>query len=73
MADDIDRAATITQELTELAIRNTASDIAPGVPGDCETCGEYSTRLIQAMCAPCRDKYIHKYAANHPSNLRRNN
>lgn len=33
------------------------AEIKPGVPGDCQTCGEWSGRLINGMCAPCMDKY----------------
>jgi hypothetical protein len=31
--------------------------LAPGVPGDCELCGEWSGRLVDGACAPCRDRY----------------
>jgi hypothetical protein len=29
----------------------------PGKPGDCELCGEWSGRLIDGACAPCRDRF----------------
>jgi len=38
------------------AIRAQASRLEPGMPGDCDTCGEWSGRLIRGMCAPCRDR-----------------
>lgn len=30
--------------------------INPGTVGDCDLCGEGSGRLIQGVCAPCRDR-----------------
>jgi len=59
MADVVD----IAQEYEEQALaRNVAfalknSEIKPGAPGDCELCGEWSGRLINATCPPCRDRY----------------
>jgi len=29
----------------------------PGKPGDCDLCGEWSGRLIDGACAPCRDYF----------------
>lgn len=55
--DEIDRAdAEIERSLAE-AIRLASRDLQPGVPGDCELCGEWCGRLIGGACAPCRDKY----------------
>jgi len=31
-------------------------EIPEGKPGDCDECGEWSSRLIDGMCVPCRDK-----------------
>lgn len=31
--------------------------IPPGTPGDCELCGEWSGRLVNGACAPCRDRH----------------
>jgi hypothetical protein len=59
MADEID----ITNDRTQLAIDSKVkqiSDVAkldPGVEGDCDLCGEWSGRLIDGACAPCRDRY----------------
>jgi hypothetical protein len=36
------------------------SKIEPGKPGNCELCGEWSGRLIDGACAPCRDKGVRK-------------
>jgi hypothetical protein len=55
MADDADRA----QQDTEVYMSNlkTNYEIPQGKAGDCEICGEWYGRLIQGICAPCRDKY----------------
>jgi hypothetical protein len=59
MADLIDQAQG-QNELVEAAalaaIRNRAQ-LDPGVPGECERCGDDSPRLVRGACAPCRDKY----------------
>ena len=39
------------------AVRKLAAAIPPGKPGDCELCGEWSARLVNGACAPCRDRY----------------
>lgn len=45
------------ERATAIANVRAAADIPKGEPGDCETCGEWSGRLVGGMCAPCRDKY----------------
>lgn len=55
--DDADRASRYEEMEREAAIRNTAKDIPPSRPGDCDMCGEWSGRLIKGVCAPCRDTY----------------
>jgi hypothetical protein len=57
MADEADRANDYAQLATEAAIRSNRKELQPGAPGDCELCGEWSGRLINGACAPCRDKY----------------
>lgn len=55
--DDADRAdAEVERSLAE-AMRKAAKPIPPGVPGDCDLCGEHSMRLVGGACAPCRDLY----------------
>ena len=39
------------------AIRDAAKPIPEGAPGDCDLCGEWSGRLVNGACAPCRDHY----------------
>lgn len=53
----------VASERTQLATDATVAAIRarppmdPGVPGDCEYCGEWSGRLVEGACAPCRDRY----------------
>ncbi len=55
--DDIDYAQQRNLEDTQRAIASARKGIPPGVPGDCDLCGEHSGRLIGGACAPCRDRY----------------
>lgn len=58
MADPIDLAQDREQLDRDLALASVPSaKLDPGVPGDCDMCGEWSGRLIGDACAPCRDKY----------------
>lgn len=59
MADDIDRAQAQSEQslaAAEAAARYRAAHIPPGRPGDCDFCGEWSARLVDGACAPCRDR-----------------
>lgn len=55
--DEADRADQEVEKNLAEALRLAAKDIQPGVPGECELCGEWCGRLIEGACAPCRDKY----------------
>lgn len=58
MADICDNAGDLielTEEMSVAAIRAAAADIPAGYEGDCESCGLFSKRLVNDMCAPCRD------------------
>lgn len=57
MPDDLDLAQEREDIAREDAIRAASKPIPPGVPGECELCGEWSGRLINGVCAPCRDKW----------------
>jgi hypothetical protein len=57
MPDEIDLAQEREHIATTAAIRQTAREIPPGEPGGCDLCGEWTARLINGACAPCRDKY----------------
>ena len=60
MADEIDQAnerAEIENDIQIAAIRAAAAEIPEGRPGECESCGLESKRLVNDMCAVCMDIY----------------
>ena len=60
MADTADVTAERmeVQEAANIAeIRRKAAEIPKGVAGECERCGEDMPRLINGVCAPCRDRH----------------
>ena len=44
------------RRLTAL-IKHASKPLRQGTPGDCELCGEWSGRLVDFCCSPCRDRY----------------
>lgn len=59
MADDADiaQAKMESEEALQIKeIRRRAAAIPVGKPGDCKFCGEWSGRLVNGGCAPCRDR-----------------
>ncbi len=59
MSDEVDQANDQHELITDKAIAliRKKATLAPGVEGDCDLCGEWTGRLIEGACAPCRDKY----------------
>ena len=60
MSDEIDNQLTRDAPWDESAIkrvREQAAMIPVGKPGECDLCGEWSGRLVNGACAPCRDLY----------------
>lgn len=57
MADEIDRTQDRMEAEMERLLPPPGYEIPPGVPGECELCGEWFGRLVDGACAPCRDKY----------------
>jgi hypothetical protein len=71
MSDIVDRANDRAQQELDYAIaaargfelkRGQAGDcrgfeLKRGQAGDCDICGQWSGRLVDGACAPCRDKY----------------
>lgn len=58
--DEIDTANDLAQTMTDAVIRaqrEKAASIPTGKPGECDMCGEWSGRLVNGVCAPCRDRY----------------
>ena len=59
MADIIDIAndyAAIEAESSLAMVRRAAAAIPAGEPGECEECGEESPRLVERLCARCRER-----------------
>jgi hypothetical protein len=55
--DEADRAGPEVERYLAEAIRKNTRELAPGKPGECDLCGEHSMRLVDGVCAPCRDKH----------------
>lgn len=58
--DEIDRQLErydMFKAMALMKIREAASKMPAGYPGDCDLCGEWSARLVNGVCAPCRDRY----------------
>ena len=59
MTDIIDVAneyAAIETESSLAAVRRAAAAIPEGEPGECADCGEESQRLVERLCARCRER-----------------
>jgi hypothetical protein len=59
VSDDLDVAAERAQLAVDAQlarVRAAAAQMDPGKPGECRECGEWSGRLIDGHCAPCRDR-----------------
>lgn len=58
MADDVDMTTErMEREMAQLSAAVTGYTIPVGKAGDCDMCGEWSGRLVDGECAPCRDRY----------------
>jgi len=60
MADEVDltnERIQAEQSANLAAICRKAAEMPKGKPGDCELCGEWWGRLVEGVCARCRDKY----------------
>ena len=59
MADELEVAEmneSLQRDMTVQNLRDAASKIPKGEPGDCVNCGETFERLVKGSCARCRDK-----------------
>lgn len=57
MADDADRTQDRLEREAAALLPPLGYEIPPGVPGECDLCGEWSGRLVGGVCAPCRDRH----------------
>lgn len=59
MTDIIDIAndyAAIEAESSLAMVRRAAAAMPAGEPGECEECSEESPRLVERLCARCRER-----------------
>lgn len=60
MADEADRAEYYIESVIDDHVKEAmriAAEIPIGNAGDCDGCGEWSGRLVDSYCSPCRDKF----------------
>ena len=59
MTDEVDFSNDNIQHDIERRVEDVRrnAELPPGEPGDCERCGEWSGRLVNGVCAPCRDLF----------------
>ena len=57
--DEIDRANGYAEEMLKRKIDyvSTKAKMDKGRQGECDLCGEWSGRLINDVCSPCRDRF----------------
>ena len=58
--DPIDRADYFIESVIDDHVKEAmrkAAEIPKGTAGECASCGEWSIRLVDETCAPCRDRY----------------
>lgn len=60
MPDVVDMAQQIEHEHRMRAIRAARAPVPAGEPGDCHDCGDESPRLVDRLCAPCREPRVPK-------------
>jgi hypothetical protein len=59
MPDELDKIEERDAPLHEAwigEVRARAAAMPVGRPGECDLCGEWSGRLVNGACAPCRDR-----------------
>ncbi len=57
IADQADLSIESVIDSGLAAAMRAAQDIPIGNPGECDLCAEWSGRLVNGACSPCRDKY----------------
>lgn len=54
---DLAKRLAADTERAIAAARSGADNIPTGTPGDCDFCGEWTSRLVGGACARCRDRH----------------
>ena len=63
--DEADRASYFIESVIDYNVKEAmrkAAAIPVGTAGECSSCGEWSMRLVDETCSPCRDKFSKYYA-----------
>ena len=63
--DDADKASYFIESVIDDHVKEAmrkAADIPKGTAGECTSCGEWSMRIVDETCAPCRDRFAKYYA-----------
>ncbi|AJP72279.1 hypothetical protein [Sphingomonas hengshuiensis] len=55
MADVVDHAQRLAEAHLARSLAAARVPVVAGVPGICGDCGEDSARLVDGLCAPCRE------------------
>jgi hypothetical protein len=56
--DEVDYANDLSEKRLAMLIKQARNKpMRKGKPGLCDLCGEWSGRLVEGACAPCRDRY----------------
>lgn len=58
-ADTIQENQALESNSLLIEAHKAAAEIPEGHPGFCRVCEEHSLRLVNDMCAPCRDEFEH--------------
>lgn len=56
MADEADRANEYAERMREVALQSITGDLPKGAPGECDECGHENPRIVNGLCARCRDE-----------------
>lgn len=62
--DEADRAELYIESVIDDHVKEAmrrAAEIPIGEAGECDSCGEFFTRLVDGMCGRCRDKFAKYY------------
>ena len=57
MTDEIDGIVEREAEILRKRLELRVTGMVKGESGECDLCGEWSGRLVNGVCAPCRDRH----------------
>jgi len=56
LADEVDIANDYAERMREAALQSIIRDIPKGAPGECDECGNETARIVNGLCARCREE-----------------